>query len=67
LQVPTTVGITRAAAVYSLIGAAKLSGLHPEAYLRHVWEPIADHAMNKVDELLPWNLVTQVPSLRIAA
>jgi transposase len=57
----------RAAAIDHLISTAKLNGLSPEAYLRHVPEGIADPAINKRDELLPWNLLTQVPSLQIAA
>ena len=47
-------GGERAAAMYSLIGTAKLLGLDPEAYLRHVLERIADHPINRIDELLPW-------------
>jgi transposase len=49
-------GGERAAAMYSLIGTAKLNGLDPEAYLRHVIECIADHPINRVEELLPWNV-----------
>ena len=36
-------GGERAAAIYSLIGTAKLNGLDPEAYLRNVLSRIADH------------------------
>jgi transposase len=50
-------GGERAAAMYSLIGTAKLNGLDPEAYLRYVIERIADHPINRVEELLPWTVV----------
>jgi len=49
-------GGERAAAFYSLIGTAKLNGLNPEAYLRHVLERIGEHPVNRVDELLPWRI-----------
>jgi hypothetical protein len=49
-------GGERAAAIYSLIGSAKLNGLDPEAYLCQVLTRIPDHPINRIDELLPWNL-----------
>ena len=49
-------GGERAAAFYTLLGTAKLNGLDPELYLRHVLERIADHPVNRIHELLPWNL-----------
>jgi transposase len=49
-------GGERAAALYSLLGTAKLNGHNPEAYLREVLTRIADHPINRIAELLPWNL-----------
>lgn len=53
-------GGERAAAMYSLIGTAKLNGIEPEAYLRHVLGRIAEHPVNQIDELLPWNVTAQM-------
>jgi SAM-dependent methyltransferase len=49
-------GGERAAAIYSLLGSAKLNGLDPERYLRAVLEHIAEHRINRVADLLRWNL-----------
>ena len=51
-------GGERAAMLYSLINTAKLNGLDLEVYLTRVLSKIADHPVNRVDELLPWNIST---------
>ncbi len=43
-------GGERAAAIYSLIGTAKLIGLNPAAYLTYVLEHITEHPINRVKE-----------------
>jgi hypothetical protein len=63
-------GGERAAAIYSLIGTAKLNDIDPEAYLRFVLERIAEHPINRIDELLPWNVAATLRSdhqLQLAA
>src|SRR5579863_2092190 len=57
-------GGERAAAIYSLIGTAKLNDLDCEAYLRHVLERIAEHPVNKIDTLLPWNVAAELAMRR---
>jgi transposase len=49
-------GGERAANIYSLIGSAILNGMDPYLYLRQVLERIAEHPINRIDELLPWNV-----------
>jgi transposase len=49
-------GGERAAAMYSLIGTAKLNGVDAEAYLSYVLSRIADHPIRRIEELLPWNV-----------
>jgi len=51
----------RAAALYSLIGTAKLNGADPALYLRTVLAKLPDHPINQIQQLLPWNLA---PSLQ---
>lgn len=53
-------GGERAAAMYGLIGTARLNGIDPEAWLRHVLTHIADHPVNRVDDFLPWNCAAKL-------
>jgi transposase len=45
----------RAAAMYTLVGTAKLNDIDPQAWLADVLERIADHPLRRLHELLPWN------------
>lgn len=60
-------GGERAAAIYSLVETAKLNGLDPEAYLREVLQRIAEHPINRIDDLLPWNIGVRAEEPRQAA
>jgi transposase len=61
-------GGERAAAIYSLIGTCLLNGVEPYGYLREVLSRIAQHPINRIDELLPWNVAAKVPEpQRLAA
>jgi hypothetical protein len=48
--------------MYSLIGSPRLNGIDPEAYLHHVIERIADHPVNRINELFPWNVAPSLPT-----
>jgi transposase len=48
-------GGERAAVMYTLIQTARLNDVDPQAWLADVLERINDHAVHRLDELLPWN------------
>ena len=48
-------GGQRAALMYSLIVTAKMNDIDPQAWLADVLARIAEHPVQKLDELLPWN------------
>jgi transposase len=52
----------RAAVFYSLVGTAKLNSLDPEAYLREVFERIANQPIHRIEELLPWHIAKNLPT-----
>ncbi len=47
-------GGRRAAAMYTLIGAAKLNNVDPQAWFADMLARIAGTPQNRPDELLPW-------------
>ena len=48
-------GGERAAAMYTLIGTAKLNDVDPQAWLADVLARIAEQTQTRLDQLLPWN------------
>jgi transposase len=48
-------GGERAAVMYSLIVTAKMNDIDPQAWLADVLARIAEHPVQRLDELLPWN------------
>ena len=57
-------GGLRAAVMYTLIGTAKLNDIDPQAWLADVLERIADHPIQRLPELLPWNWRPAAAALR---
>jgi hypothetical protein len=53
-------GGRRAATIFTILQTAILNGHDPEALLRHILVHIADHPINPIDELLPWNWATDI-------
>ncbi|MEA2937091.1 MAG: transposase [Alphaproteobacteria bacterium] len=48
-------GGRRAAAIYTLIAAAKLNDIDPQAWLADVLARLSDHRAKRIHEQLPWN------------
>jgi len=48
-------GGDRAALMYSMIVTAKMNDVDPQAWLADVLARIAEHPVQRLDELLPWN------------
>ena len=45
---------------YSLVESCKLNHIDPQSYLQYVLERIADHPINLIEELLPWNVAEKL-------
>jgi transposase len=54
-------GGERAAAIYTLIGTARLNDVDPQAWLADALRRIADHPVQRLHELLPWNWKKPAP------
>jgi transposase len=48
-------GSKSAAVIYTLIETAKLNSVDPQAWITDTLNRSADHKINRIDELLPWN------------
>jgi transposase len=60
-------GGERAAVMYSLIVSAKMNDIDPQAWLADVLARIAEHPVQKLDELLPWNWLNSSAQIPRAA
>ncbi len=59
-------GGERAAIFYTIIRTAVLNGIEPEAYLRDVLTRIGGHPINRLEDLLPWNIANPAtPSVAV--
>jgi len=52
-------GGRRAACIYTILETAKMNDVNPQTYLTDVLTQIANHPINKIDALLPWNWKAQ--------
>jgi transposase len=60
-------GADRAATMATLIMTAKLNDIDPQAWLADVLARINDHAVHRLDELLPWNWAATMERRKVAA
>jgi hypothetical protein len=59
-------GGERAAAMYTLIGTAKLNDIDPQAWLADAIARISDMPVTHLPELLPWNWAATKPNVKAA-
>jgi transposase len=60
-------GGERAAVMLTLIHTARLNDVDPQAWLADVLARINDHAIHRLDELLPWNWAAEMERRKLAA
>ena len=51
-------GGKRAACMYTILETCRMNGVDPQAYLADILGRIADHPIQRIDELLPWRWKT---------
>jgi hypothetical protein len=56
-------GGQRAAIMFSLIQSCRLNDVDPQAWLADAIARIADHPVNRLHELLPWNWARKVAAI----
>ena len=59
-------GGQRAAAIYTLIGTAKLNNIDPQAWLADVIARISDTPVSKLPDLLPWHWTPRETTVKAA-
>lgn len=67
LFVGSEAGGDTAARFYTLIHTAKLNGVDPEAYLRHLLAHVGQHPINRIHELLPWSAAVKLACRPVGA
>jgi transposase len=60
-------GADRAAIMVTLIMTAKLNDVDPQAWLADVLARINDHAVHRLEELLPWSWASEMERRKLAA
>ena len=60
-------GGERAALMLTLIQTARLNGVDPQAWLADVLARMNDHAIHRLDELLPWSWAAAKEGRKLAA
>ena len=53
--------------IYTLIQTARLNDIDPQTWLTDVLARINDHAIHRLDELLPWNWAAESERRKVAA
>lgn len=52
-----------AANLYSLIGSCRLNGIDPYGYFVDILERVGEYPVNRITDLLPWNVAPRLPGL----